>query len=262
MEPMTLSCTTCCLRGRGRDEIEETFEHAPPAGFFAWGLAGPLTWTPGLIQWLDCERLLCRARAAGLTLLTEVYGPPIPTDSPESAELGAYHLTLTADVCRRLACDRLVFSGGQRREDGLGHTVHGLRNLLEGIGGLRVCLEPHMGSRIQDLDDYEAVFGEITHPNLGITVDTGHFHSAGVDTVGFIRRFGSLIWNVHLKDHIGRQSVRIGAGEIDLGAIISALREVRYAGPLAVELEVTDPENLHRYVAESYAHLSSLLAEQ
>lgn len=260
MGAITLSCTTCCLRGRGRDEVEETFIHAPQAGFTAWGLAGPLTWTPGLIQWLDCEMILSRARAVGLIELTEVYGPAMPNESPEAAELGARHLGLTAEVCRRLGSDRLVFSGAPRQEGGLANAIHGLRKLSQGLLDLQICVEPHFGSQFQIWEDYEAIFAELQAPNLGITVDTGHFHTAGVDTVGFIKRFKDLVWNVHLKDHLGPQSVSVGSGEIDLKAILRALREIDYEGPLAIELEVTDPENLPRYVGESRAYLNELLA--
>jgi sugar phosphate isomerase/epimerase len=55
--------------------------------------------------------------------------------------------------------------------------------------------------------------------------------------------------------------VSIGTGEVDLEAIIAALRGIDYGGPLALELEVTDPENLPQYVAESHAHLKALLGE-
>ena len=44
---------------------------------------------PGLIQWLDVDRVKRRMQEVGLESLTEVWTPPIPTDSPEAAALGA-----------------------------------------------------------------------------------------------------------------------------------------------------------------------------
>ena len=41
MSRFTLSCTTCTLRAPGKDELLETLEHAPAAGFEYWGVAGP-----------------------------------------------------------------------------------------------------------------------------------------------------------------------------------------------------------------------------
>ena len=111
---------------------------------------------------------------------------------------------------------------------------------------VKLTLEPHYGNVLQEREDFERVLDAIPDPRLGVCVDTGHFHSAGVDTVQFIRDFAPRLYAVHFKDHIGTVSVGIGRGEIDLAAEIAALREVGYAGDLTVELEVKDPENLPR----------------
>ena len=97
---------------------------------------------------------------------------------------------------------------------------------------------------------------------MGLCVDTGHFHSAAVDTLGFIRRHAARIYNVHLKDHKGAVSVGIGRGEIDLGAVVDVLRKAGYAGGITVELEVEDHENLPRYTQEAYVYLSGLLRQK
>jgi len=55
--------------------------------------------------------------------------------------------------------------------------------------------------------------------------------------------------------------VPIGAGEVDLRGYIEALQAIGYAGALAVELEVEDPENLPRYVAEAYTYLRDLVLD-
>jgi len=39
------------------------------------------------------------------------------------------------------------------------------------------------------------------------------------------------------------------------------LREIGYAGPLALELEVTDPENLPQYISEAYTYMNKLLVQ-
>ena len=58
---------------------------------------------------------------------------------------------------------------------------------------------------------------------------------------------------------IGAQSVAIGHGEIDLPGLVEALREIGYDGPLALELEVTDPENLPQYIGEAYDYMTALI---
>ncbi|MCC6442625.1 MAG: hypothetical protein IT210_04095, partial [Armatimonadetes bacterium] len=54
-------------------------------------------------------------------------------------------------------------------------------------------------------------------------------------------------------------SVGIGRGEIDLSAILAALKEAGYRGGLTVELEVEDPQNLPRYTEEAYIYLCGML---
>ena len=263
MSDLYLSCTTCALRGRGRDEIEETFRYAPVAGYRHWGLGGPFTWEPGLIQWLDVTQTKRRMAEVGLETLTEVWTPPIPTESAEAVLLGAEHVALAARVAMALDCDRIVQTGGPRREGGIQQTIDGLRKLLELIEELpvRICLEPHLHSQILYPEDYDAIFSHLNTPKLGITVDTGHFHTAGVDWKALIRNYPERIYNVHLKDHIGAQSVAIGQGEIDLPGLVAVLREVAYRGPLAIELEVQDPENLPQYIREAYTYMTALIGE-
>ena len=261
MSEIILSCTTCALRNPPLDEIWETFKHAPKAGYTYWGLAGPITWTPGLIRWLDTEELQRQAAEAGLKGLTEVYASAISTDSVETAENSVKDLLLNAEAAVKLKCPLLVFSGGKRQADGLKHTLAGLDKLSEAIADfpIKVALEPHGGSQFLSEADYAEIFGHITTEQIGITIDTGHFHVAGVDWRALIRRYPDRIYNVHVKDHIGHQSVPIGAGEIDMPGLIHELRAIDYRGPLAVELEVEDPENLPHYVADAYRYLSDLI---
>lgn len=261
MNGMYLSCTTCALRGTGRDEIEETFRHAPRVGFRHWGLGGPFTYTPGLIQWLDVPEVKRRMADVGLETLTEVWTPAIPTESEAAAALGAEHVAMAAKVAAELDCDRLVQAGGERRPGGIQQTIAGLKRLLDLVEdpNMRICLEPHVGSQILFPEDYEAVFAELDTPRLGITIDTGHLHSAGVDWEALIRKYPQKVYNIHVKDHVGSQSVVIGRGEIDLARLIAVLREVGYRGPLAVEMEVVDTENLPQYIGPAFQHLSNLL---
>lgn len=260
MSEIILSCTTCALRNPPLDEISETFKHAPKAGYTHWGLAGPITWTPGLIRWLDTEGLQRRAAEAGLKGLTEVYASAISTDSVEAAESCVEDLLLNAQAAVKLKCPLLVFSGGKRQANGSKNTLAGLDKLVTAISDLpvQVALEPHVGSQLQTEPDYDEIFAHITTEQIGITIDTGHFHEAGVDWKGLIRKYPDRIYNVHVKDHIGSQSVPIGEGEIDMPGLLHELRAIEYCGPLAVELEVEDPENLPRYVADAYQYLSRL----
>ncbi|MEM7034822.1 MAG: sugar phosphate isomerase/epimerase, partial [Chloroflexota bacterium] len=254
MSQFTLSCTTCATRQPNKDEVSECFTHAPKAGYKAWGIAGPICWTPGLLQWVNTDELLCQANAVGLTQCTEVYGPAFPTDSIQAAQDAAKNLVLLFDLAEKLGSPLVVISGRKRTDMGLEATIAGIEALLPLIEDrpVKLALEPHYGAQIQYLEDYDAIFERIKTPQIGITLDSGHFHAAGVDWQNVIDKYTDRIYNFHVKDHIGTQSVAIGAGEVDLKAYISALHEINYEGALAVELEVEDFENLIRYGTEAY----------
>jgi sugar phosphate isomerase/epimerase len=157
----------------------------------------------------------------------------------------------------------VVITGRPRRDGGLEPTIAGIKALLPLVEHLpvRLALEPHFGSQIQEIDDYAAIFDQIESPKVGITLDSGHFHAAGVDWKHLIHRFPERIYNFHVKDHIGTQSVPLGAGEIDLRGYIEELHGINYQGALAVELEVVDPENLPRYCSEAFIYLRDLVME-
>jgi len=213
---------------------------------------------------VDADKINMLAAEAGLKGMTEVYAKGIITDSPQAAEEYARKdLVHSFHLAERLHCPLVVFSGGRRQEGGLEASIAGLKALLSLIEDvpIRMALEPHYHSQYQDAEDYDVIFSAIDHPKIGITIDTGHFHSAGVDTKAFIRKYAGKIWNVHLKDHVGRESVAIGKGEIDLRGIFEALHEADYVGPIALELEVRDKENLPRYVAEAYTYLKNMILE-
>jgi len=261
MSNMVVSCTTCSLRGYGKEEIWETLNWAPKAGYSYWGLAGPITWTPGLIRWLNTDLVNRLSAEAGLKGCTEVYGPPIPTDSVEAAERGAEDIFLVFEAAIKMNCPLAVITGWKRGKEGLSCIIAGLKKLCPMVVDMpvKLALEPHLGSQIQETSDYEEIFDHITTKQVGITVDTGHFHSAGVDWKAIIRQYPERIYNVHVKDHIGKQSVPLGTGEIDLPGLVKELHAIDYNGPLAIELEVTDPENLPRYVNEAYTYMMNLV---
>jgi len=260
---MILSCTTCALRQPGKDEIEETLRHAPGAGFTHWGLAGPLTWARQAISQIDIPNLLERANAAGLTHITEVYAFSIPTDSVIEAEEAIDDLMLNVEVAIELNCPLVVFSGGKRTDNGLLPTIAGLKKLSGLIEGLpiKIGLEPHLRSQFQEASDFDTIFTEIDSPQIGITIDTGHFHAAGVDWKAIIRQYADKIYNIHLKDMVGTQSVPIGEGEVDLPGLIEELRAIGYQRALALELEVVDHQNLPQYVHQAYQYSTNLLSD-
>lgn len=110
----------------------------------------------------------------------------------------------------------------------------------------------------------EAVGG---HRRFGFNFDPSHLAYQGVDYVRFIRTFPDRIYNAHMKDvwwgkgdgtvgvfggHTSFGDARrfwdfrsVGRGMVDFEAIIVALNDIGYAGPLSVEWEDSRMDRVH-----------------
>jgi sugar phosphate isomerase/epimerase len=105
------------------------------------------------------------------------------------------------------------------------------------------------------------------HRRFGFNFDPSHLAYQGVDYVRFVRTFGPRIFNAHMKDvwwgkgdgtvgvfggHTAFGDARrhwdfrsVGRGMIDFEALIVALNDVGYAGPLSVEWEDSRMDRVH-----------------
>lgn len=216
-----------------------------------------------MTHWVNIDLIGQSAREAGLEHCTEVFGAAFPTGSVVEAQMAAGYRSQLFDVAVKLGSSLVVITGRPRTDTGLEPTIAGIKALLPRIENnpVRLALEPHYGSQIQFIEDYEAIFEQISSPQVGITLDSGHFHSAGVDWKRLIHRFPERIYNFHVKDHIGTQSVPLGTGEVDLRGYIENLHAIGYEGALAVELEVVDLENLPRYCSDAFIYLRGLVKD-
>jgi sugar phosphate isomerase/epimerase len=136
--------------------------------------------------------------------------------------------------------------------------------------GLKYACEVHPGQLAFDLYSAERVLEAVGgREEFGFLFDPSHLLWLGVDPVEFLRRFGDRVYHVHVKDVVltlnGRSSLlgsylpygdprrgwqprSPGRGGIDWEAVIRALNEVGYDGPLAVEWR--DPGMDRLYGAE------------
>ncbi len=123
--------------------------------------------------------------------------------------------------------------------------------------GVRFACEVHPGQLAFDLYSAELVLDALDgREEFGFTFDPSHLHWQGVDPVEFLRRFPDRIYHVHVKDaqltlngragvlagywpsgdpRSGWQFRSPGHGGIDWPAIIRALNEIGYDGPLSVD---------------------------
>jgi sugar phosphate isomerase/epimerase len=136
------------------------------------------------------------------------------------------------------------------------------------MAGVDFALEVHPTEIAFDIAStqraIEAVKG---HRRFGFNFDPSHLAYQGVDYVKFLRTFPDRIYNAHMKDvwwgrgdgtvgvfggHTSFGDARrfwdfrsVGRGMVDFEAIIVALNDIGYAGPLSVEWEDSRMDRVH-----------------
>lgn len=141
--------------------------------------------------------------------------------------------------------------------------------------GVNFALEVHPTEIAFDTASAQRALDALNgHRRFGFNFDPSHLGYQGVDYIGFIRRFGTRIFNAHMKDvwwgkgdgtvgvfggHTAFGDARrnwdfrsVGRGMIDFESLIVALNDVGYAGPLSVEWEDSRMDRVHG-AAESAA---------
>ena len=125
--------------------------------------------------------------------------------------------------------------------------------------GVRFGLEVHPTEIAFDIVTARRALEAIDyHPAFGFNFDPSHLLWQGVDPVKFVRAFPEHIYHVHMKDaavtldgesgilasclpfgdHLRGWDFRsLGHGQVDFDAIIRALNDIGYHGPLSVEWE-------------------------
>ena len=104
--------------------------------------------------------------------------------------------------------------------------------------GVVLAFEPEPGMHVENMADFDRIARAVGHPALRLTLDVGHAHLTEESAAGTVRRHADKLANVHLEgmrrpvhDHLAPWE-----GDLDLGAVVAALREVGYAGPATFEL--------------------------
>jgi len=125
--------------------------------------------------------------------------------------------------------------------------------------GVRFALEVHPSEIAFDTHTAARLLKALrNHAAFGFNFDPSHLQWQGVDPARFVRRFGKRIFHVHMKDcavtldgdsgilgsHLDFGDPRrgwdfrsLGRGDVDFEAVVRALNQVGYKGPLSVEWE-------------------------
>lgn len=116
--------------------------------------------------------------------------------------------------------------------------------------GVRAVVHPHAGGYVEFEDEVERLLDAIPGAEAGLCLDTGHALYAGGDPAAQLRRYGTRVEHLHLKDVDGAVRDRglgfweaiaanvfcpVGDGLLDLVAVRAALDAIGYAGFATVE---------------------------
>jgi inosose dehydratase len=211
--------------------------------------------------------------AARKLRLAEVYASiPATVDGPTATALDEVRERLRLLVAGRGEVLCIAFDGSPDRDPFAGRAADPAPRLtsagwtatlalLETIAaettaaGARIAFHPHAGTYVETPEEVERLAGLIDAATLPFCLDVGHFLVGGGDPVAAIRRYGSRVTHVHLKDvdpevlaglrdgSVGgfgaairlRLFTELGAGALDLDGVLAALAERRYDGWLMVE---------------------------
>jgi len=239
------------------------------AGFSRIELLAVPGWVHVDARTAEAETLLTAAARIGVQY-AGLHAGGIDGESDDTLAASVEYLQHGLTLAGKLGCSRLVFTGAglpadldERRQAQIrARIANGLTELASRATalGIQICLENHYRCQVETLDDYLAIFAALPAgaPVLA-TVDTGHFTASGIDPADVVRGLKGRIGNVHMKDHIGTESVGLGYGHTDNAAVVRELKAMGYTGDLTVELEVHDRANALRYVREAYPYVEALI---
>ncbi|GAB1512263.1 TIM barrel protein [Actinophytocola sp. KF-1] len=148
--------------------------------------------------------------------------------------------------------------------------------------GVRTVLHPHVGTHVETYAEVERF---VHDSDLLLCVDTGHLLIGGTDPVDLVRRHPSRVGHVHLKDvredlaervRTGATTytqavkdgiyVPLGAGDVDLAAMLKLLRDNDYDGWYVLEQDTALPDDTasdtlpRAHAKQSLDHLARLMA--
>lgn len=104
--------------------------------------------------------------------------------------------------------------------------------------GVKIALHNHgPGARYDKVQDtLDAVEGRSAL--IGACLDTGHTIRSDEKPHEVVKALGPRLICLHLKDWVtGGEEQIVGEGDLDLAALVAALREVEFAGPVMLEYE-------------------------
>ena len=203
----------------------------------------------------ELERVARRLRGLGLGCVVETgarflldprakHEPTLVTADREGRARRVEFLTRALRVAAITSADAVSFwagvpKPGVGREEAWRWLADGTAEIVrraEAMGTV-AALEPEPGMLAETVDDWRRLASEI--PGLRLALDTGHCLVTGErDPAAAVREFAGSLGTVSLEDMRRGEHVHLpfGEGDMDVPAVLQALRDVGFGKLVCVEL--------------------------
>ena len=164
---------------------------------------------------------------------------------PEILPEELWRIRKAAAWASALGGEHLVVGGGAQRtappDDGdYDRLAAGLAEVeqIADAHGLVASFHPHLSTIVEGPEQIERLF---SRSDIRFCPDTGHLQAAGGDPAALVRDYRDRIEHVHIKDiDASGAFVPLGEGVLDLGGVLTVLRETGFDGWLTVEADGWD----------------------
>jgi sugar phosphate isomerase/epimerase len=136
--------------------------------------------------------------------------------------------------------------------------------------GIKILLEmPHVWDLYYDLEKSKQMLSQLQSDNIGVILDSTHWHTSGYDIDHYVRFLEGRLWHIHLRDAAGKDSPAgnyelektPGKGEVKFKLLGEALDKYGYNGNVTLETEYKnykDPAEVDRENAYAITYLKSI----
>ena len=183
-----------------------------------------------------------------------------PTDEGRARRVA--FLCRALDIAKVLGAEAMSFWAGVPRSGVDRDAAHdwlddGLARVLDHAEETQInaAFEPEPGMLIETVAEFEALAGR--HPRLRLALDTGHcLVTQDIEPHDAVRRYADRLGTVAIEDMKRGDHTHLpfGQGDMDVPAVLAALKDVMFERLVCVELSREGPR-AHQAIPESLDYL-------
>jgi sugar phosphate isomerase/epimerase len=193
--------------------------------------------------------------------------PTLVNPAAEGRARRVEFLRRSLDIAALLGSETVSFwagvpQAGVAREEAFRWLDDGLARVLDHAEavGVDASFEPEPGMLVETVGDYAALAER--HVRLKLALDTGHcLVTEDIDPADAIREFAGRIGTVAVEDMRRGDHTHLpfGQGDMDMPAVLAALRDIGFARLVCVELSRESPR-AHQAIPEAVDYLTGIAA--